>query len=183
MRIRSSIFSLSLLVILLCAAPPYGQCLAQEKALPMGIPSEEPIVIHSDTLLFDQQQRMITFKGKVKARTEDMKVDCQKMIVYLRENPSSSSTVESGRIEKIIALGDVVIITSDGGIARAGKAVFYQSEEKAVLTENPSVQQGPDLVEGHRIVMYLKENRSVIEGSASKRVKATLFPKEEKGEQ
>ena len=91
--------------------------------------------------------------------------------------------MESGRIEKIIALWDVVIMRSDGGIARAGKAVFYQNEEKVVLTDNPSVQQGPDLVEGHRIVMYLKENRSVIEGSASKRVKATLFPKEEKGEQ
>ncbi len=174
---------MSVLLTLLCAAPPYGQCLAQEKALPTGTPSEEPIVIHSDTLLFDQQQRIITFKGKVKARSEDMKVDCQEMIVYLRENPSSGTSVESGRIEKIIALGDVVITTSDGGIARAGKAVFYQSEEKAVLTENPSVQQGPDLVEGHRIVMYLRENHSVIEGSASKRVKATLFPKEEKGEQ
>jgi lipopolysaccharide export system protein LptA len=183
MRFPSSILSLSVFVMLLCSAPPYGRCLAQEKALPKGIPQEEPIVIHSDTLLFDQQQRIITFKGKVKARSEDMEVDCQEMIVYLRENPSSSSTVESGRIEKIIALGDVVITTSDGGKARAGKAVFYQSEEKAVLTENPSVQQGPDLVEGYRIEMYLRENRSIIEGSPSKRVKATLFPQEEKGEQ
>lgn len=183
MRILSSILSLSVLVILLCAAPPYGQCHAQQKAVPKDIPSEKPIVIHSDTLLFDQQQRLIIFEGNVKARSEDMKVDCQKMIVYLNENPSSSSSMESGRIEKIIALWDVVIMRSDGGIARAGKAVFYQNEEKVVLTENPSVQQGPDIVEGHRIVMYLKENRSVIEGSASKRVKATLFPKEEKGEQ
>jgi len=169
--------------MLTCAATPYSQCLAQQKALPMGIPSEEPIVIHSDTLLFEQEQRLIIFEGNVKARTEDTKVDCRKMIVYLKENPSSSSTVESGRIEKIIALSDVVIKRSDGGIAKAGKAVFYQDEEKVVLTENPSVQQGPDVVEGHRIVMYLKENRTIVEGSASKRVKATLFPKEEKGEQ
>jgi len=183
MRILPSIFSLSVLLALLCAAPPHGQCLAKQKKVPGGISSEKPIVIHSDTLLFEQEQRLIIFEGNVKARSEDMQVDCKKMIVYLNENPSSSSSVESGRIEKIIALWDVVISRSDGGIARAGKAVFYQNEEKVVLTENPSVQQGPDFVEGHRIVMYLKENRSIVEGSASKRVKATLFPKEEKGEQ
>lgn len=183
MRILPSILPLSTLLTLLCAAAFHGQCLATQKEVPGGISSEKPIVIHSDTLVFEQQQRRITFEGNVKSRSEDMQVDCQKMIVYLMENPSGSSTVESGRIEKIIALGDVVITTSDGGIARAGKAVFYQSEERAVLTENPSVQQGPDLVEGHRIVMYLKENRSIVEGGASKRVKATLFPKEEKGEQ
>jgi lipopolysaccharide export system protein LptA len=183
MRILFSIFSLSVLFTLLCAASQFGQCLAQQKEVSGGISSEKPIVINSDTLLYEQQQRLIIFEGNVKARSEDMQVDCQKMLVYLNENPSSSSSVESGRIEKIIALRDVVISRSDGGIARAGKAVFYQNEEKVVLTENPSVQQGPDFVEGDRIVMYLKENRSIIEGSASKRVKATLFPKEEKGKQ
>jgi len=137
------------------------------------------MVIHSDTLLFDQQQGIITFEGKVTASSNDLVVDCNKMIVYLNEDPSNGSSLESGRIEKIIALGEVVINRSDGGIARAGKAVFYQNEGKVELTENPSVQQGPDLAEGHRIVMYLKENRSIIEGSAAQRVKATLFPKEE----
>jgi len=181
MRIIPSIFSWCLLFALVCTGLPHRQCPAQQKEPSGGISSEKPIIIHSDTLMFDQQQRIITFEGKVTARSNDVVVDCKKMIVYLNENSSSSSSMDSGRIEKIIALGDVVINRPDGGIARAGKAVFYQDEEKVVLTENPSVQQGPDLAEGERIVMYLKENRSIIEGSAAKRVKATLFPKEEKG--
>jgi lipopolysaccharide export system protein LptA len=179
MRILPSIFSWCLLLALVCAGPLRQQCPAQQKEATGGISTEKPMVIHSDTLLFDQQQGIITFEGKVKASSKDLVVECKKMIVYLNENPSNGSSLESGRIEKIIALGDVVINRLDGGIARAGKAVFYQNEEKVVLTENPSVQQGPDLAEGHRIVMYLKENRSIIEGSAAKRVKATLFPKEE----
>lgn len=182
MRIAPYIFLLLFLSVLVSAGHPVGQCLAQQKGLSEGISSEKPIVIHSDTLLFDQQQRMITFEGEVTARSSDLAVDCDKMIVYLNEDSSSSSSVESGRIEKIIALGEVVINRAEGGVARAGKAVFYQSEEKMVLTENPSIQQGPDLAEGHRIVIYLKENRSIIEGNESKRVKATLFPKEEQGE-
>jgi lipopolysaccharide export system protein LptA len=183
MKLFPPIVSWCLLLALVCLGPARQQCIAQQTKETGGISSENPIVIHSDTLLFDQEQGLITFEGKVKASSNDLVVDCNKMIVYINENQSGESGLESGRIEKIIALGDVVINRSDGGIARAGKAVFYQKEEKVVLTENPSVQQGPDLAEGHRIVLYLKENRSIIEGSGEKRVKATLFPKEEKKEQ
>lgn len=146
------------------------------------ISSERPIIIHSNTLEVDQNLRVIVFKGKVRARTEDMVVDCQKMIVYYLADPNKKnrSNLESNRIEKIVALGDVVINRSDGGMAQAGKAVFYQNEEKIVLTENPVVKQGLDFVEGHRIIMFLSENRSIIEGGEKKRVKATIFPKEEK---
>jgi lipopolysaccharide export system protein LptA len=182
MRMVSHMVLLFLLSALVSAGPAEVQCLAQQKGISEGISSETPIVIHSDTLLFDQQQRMITFEGEVRARSDDLQVDCDKMVVYLNEDPSSNPSVESGRIEKIIALGEVVINRSEGGVAKAGKAVFYQNEEKVVLTENPSIQQGPDLAEGHRIVIYLKENRSIIEGNASQRVKATLFPREEQGE-
>lgn len=147
------------------------------------ISSERPIIIHSNTLEVDQNLRVIVFKGKVRARSEDMVVDCQKMIVYYLANPNkkNDSDLKSNRIEKIVALGDVIINRSDGGMAKAGKAVFYQDEEKIVLTENPIVKQGLDLVEGHRIIMFLDENRSIIEGGETKRVKATIFPKEEKG--
>jgi len=67
-------------------------------------------------------------------------------------------------------------------MARAEKAVFYQDEQKIVLTENPLVQQGADFVEGKQITIFLNDNRSIVEGNGKKRVKATIFPKEEKGE-
>lgn len=141
-----------------------------------------PIVIHSDTLEVDQQKRVIVFEGKVKAQSDDMVVDCEKMVVYYTENPSGGeSAVESSKIDRIIAQGNVRVNRSDGLTAKAGKAVFYQGEDKIVLTDNPSVSQGRDVVEGDRITVLLRENRSIVEGSGPKRVKATLFPKEEKG--
>lgn len=144
--------------------------------------SEGPIIIHSNTLEIDQEKKLIVFEGKVRATREGMVVNCQKMIVYYLDRPTKNeSNIESGRIDKIIALGDVIINRSDGGMARAGKAVFYQNAAKLVLTENPSIKQGPDFVEGHRITILLNENRSIIEGGKTKRVKATIFPKEEKG--
>ena len=207
MRILLSIFSFSVIIFFVFLVPP--QISAFSKANPVRfnrghytlcesapspdkgysnrvnqakISSKSPIIIHSNSLEVDQKKRLIVFEGKVRARREDMVVDCQKMIVYYLDNSNKNeSSVESIRIDKIIALGDVIINRSDGSVARAGKVVFYQNEDKVVLTENPIIQQGPDFVEGHRIIIYLNENRSIIEGSETKRVKATLFPKEEKG--
>jgi len=59
----------------------------------------------------------------------------------------------------------------------AEKAVYYQDDEKAVLTGNPVVKQGDDFIEGSVITLFLKENRSVVEGSEVKKVRVILFLK------
>lgn len=157
---------------------------AQMREESKEISKEDRIVIKSDILEVDQQKRLIVFEGKVMARRHDMTVDCQKMLVYyLDSSASTESNVESRKIDRIIALGDVTVNRSDGSVARAGKAVFFQAEEKIVLTEDPSVQQGRDIVEGEKIIILLKEERSIVEGSKGKPVRATLFPKEEEGGQ
>jgi lipopolysaccharide export system protein LptA len=156
---------------------------SEDKKTLKDISTEKPIIIYSDTLELDQQKNTIVFSGAVQAKSEDMEVECRQMIVHYSENPSGgeSNADYDVRIGKIIATEDVIIKPSSGGKALAGKAVFYQEEQKVVLTENPSIQQGPDFVEGDRITMFLNENRSIIEGGDKKRVKATIFPKEEKG--
>jgi len=182
MRIMLSIFSFSVIIFFFLLVSPQIIAFSQSNKASKKDYSKSPIIIHSNSLEVDQQKSLIVFKGKVRARREDMVVDCQKMLVYYLQSPTTNeSKVESSRIDKLIALGDVTVNRSDGTVARAGKAVFYQDEGKIVLTENPSVQRGPDFVEGHRIIIYLHENRSIIEGGETKRVKATIFPKEEKG--
>lgn len=184
MRIFWAICLYSIIIFLVSMVFPQVDSLSEVKKASKKTSSEGPIIIHSDSLEVDQKKNLITFEGKVRARRDDMEVDCQKMIVYYLDNPTKKgSNMEARRIEKIIALGNVTINSSEGAMAHAGKAVFYQNEQKVVLTENPSVQQGRDFVEGHRIILFLNENRSIIESSETKRVKATLFPKEEKGKQ
>jgi lipopolysaccharide export system protein LptA len=158
--------------------------IAQVREESPEISKQDRIVINSDTLEVDQQKRLIVFEGKVRARRRDMTVDCQKMLVYyLDRSASTESDVESRQIDKIIALGNVTVNRSDGSVARAGKAVFFQAEEKIVLTEDPSVQQGRDIVKGEKIIILLKQERSIVEGSKEKPVRATLFPKQEEGGQ
>ena len=83
-------------------------------------------------------------------------------------------------ISKIIATGRVSISRAQGGLATAEKAVYFEDDEKIVLTGNPVVKQGNDFVEGDRITIFLKENRSVVESFVGKKVKAIIFPKREK---
>ena len=59
--------------------------------------------------------------------------------------------------------------------AVGGKATFDQSNRTLVLTESPVLHDGPNEVAGDRVVVYLDEDRSVVEGGR-KRVKAVLFP-------
>ena len=183
MRTAYSIVSCNIIISFIFLLSLQQIAFSQESKASSQISTENPIVIHSNTLELDQEKKLVVFEGDVKAKTEGMIIDCQKMLVYYLGNPTTEEAdTESDRIDKIIALGDVVIDRYAAGIARAGKAVFHKDEEKIVLTENPVVQQGPDYVEGQRITIFLNESRSIVEGDENKRVKATIFPKEKKEE-
>ena len=81
---------------------------------------------------------------------------------------------DTGRVQNIVAVGNVRI---DQGTrwAVGGQAVFDQDQRTLVLTENPVLHDGPNVVAGDRVIVYLDENRSIVEGGR-KRVKAVLYP-------
>lgn len=89
-------------------------------------------------------------------------------------DPSPTATAESGKVKEVVATGTVRI---DQGtrFATGGKAVFDQVSRTVVLTENPVLHDGPNEVAGDRVVVFIDENRSVVEGGR-KRVKAVVFP-------
>jgi lipopolysaccharide export system protein LptA len=62
--------------------------------------------------------------------------------------------------------------------ATAGRAVFDQTRRTAVLSRDAVLHDGPNEVSGERVVVYLDEQRSVVEGGNG-RVKAVLFPPHE----
>ena len=140
-----------------------------------------PITVRSNSLEIDNKQNIVTFSKNVEAVTPDFTINCQKMLVHYLNKPSlKDSGKEEIEIDKIIATGDVKINRSGGGLATAEKAVYYKSDEKVVLTGKPIVRQGNDFVEGSKITLFLKEKRSIVEGSETKKIRAVLFPRSEK---
>ena len=68
-------------------------------------------------------------------------------------------------VSMIEATGRVRIQKADGK-ATCRKAVYYQDEEKIVLTGDPVAWQKGTRVTGKQITMYLAEERSVVEGGS-----------------
>lgn len=184
MRIWVLIFYIAAAINLILISPAIVNC-SQEKDLRLkNISYKKPIIINSNMLEIDQKERIITFEGNVNAVQDDMSITCDKMMVhYTSDKAKNNDATGSNRIEKIAASGNVTINIPDGNKATAGKVVFYENQGKAILTENPRIQQGPDFVEGYRITIFFNEDRSIIEGSDSKRVQATLFPKKNEEKQ
>jgi lipopolysaccharide export system protein LptA len=140
-----------------------------------------PIVIKSQSLEVDNKKRIVVFSGQVDAKRDDMTIICEKLIVYyLDESANKESGKTDVRIDKIVATGKVKISRPDGTLAMSEKAVYYENDEKVVLTGRPVVKQGNDFVEGSRITLYLKEKRSIVEGSEKEKVRAVLHPRSKK---
>jgi lipopolysaccharide export system protein LptA len=170
---NATLFSLILAVSLcLLVAPVIG---ADRVPKDLGKDKGQSIVIKSNSLEVDNKKRVVAFTGDVDARRDDLIINCDKMFVYysgnMRSDPSQKSDL---KMEKIVAKGGVRISRPSGGLATAEEAVYYQSDERVVLTGNPTVKQGDDMVEGTTITLYLREDRSIVEGSDGKQVKAVI---------
>jgi lipopolysaccharide export system protein LptA len=81
-------------------------------------------------------------------------------------------------IREIAASGNVKIYEGDR-LATGNKAVLYNREQKIVLTEQPKVWQGKDMVSGEKITVLLNEDKSIVEGGPDRRVEVILHPKSE----
>ena len=172
----SRTFLISVLFVLPVLALP---AFAADFKFPKGKEGkEEPLVIKSTTLEIDNEKKTVSFTGNVDARKDDWIMNCDKMILFYNEQVGKGDTEkEKLRVDKIIAKGAVQIRRTLGGEATAEEAIYYQADEKVVLTGKPVVKQGDDFLEGSKITLFLKENRSVVEGSEENKVRAVIAPR------
>jgi len=174
---RILFFPMIVLAGLIMTPPAFTEG-TQKQGQGIGQPS---IVINSESLEIDNTRNLVTFTGNVDAKKDNFRINCQKMILYYMDRSGEKDAGQRGlKIDRIVAEGKVKIIRSEGGTATAEQAVYYQNDEKLVLTGNPVVKQGNDFVEGTRVILFLKEKRSIVEGSEDHKVRAVLFPRDEK---
>ena len=72
-------------------------------------------------------------------------------------------------------------IALDQGERRAtgGRAVFDQVARTVTLSDNAILRDGPNEITGNKVIVYLDEQRSVVEGGGH-RVRAVLHPPDKK---
>ncbi len=151
----------------------------------LGTNRKEPITITSDTLEYDYKSNVVVYRGEVVAIQGQVKLRSDTLTVTLTNEghdtgvkPTAAAldtSAASGRqVRDIVAVGGVHI---DNGTrwGTGGRATFDQSKRTVTLTENPVLHDGRNEVAGDRVVVYLDEDRSVVEGGR-KRVKAVIYP-------
>lgn len=164
----------------LVAGPPLWAAAAEDVAarptsplagLALGNPAE-PIVITADQMHFDYEAEEVRYVGEVHVEQGNLVIDCAELEIAYEGEGHEGAKME---LREVTARGDVVI-RQGARIASGDEARFDQLEEKILLVGNARLEDGPNIVEGNRLTVFLGEGRSVIESSPKKRVSAVLFP-------
>ena len=137
--------------------------------------SHAPIDITSDTVEANQKQNIVSFKGNVVAKQEDITLYANALTIYYDPNTK--------KLKEIMAVGNVKVIQLDRR-ATSQKATFHQEENKVVLDGEAVVREGENVIRGERVIFYVDEERSVVEGGKGGRVSTHISstPREDRGE-
>jgi lipopolysaccharide export system protein LptA len=137
--------------------------------------SRAPIDITSDTVEADQKTNTVTFKGNVVAKQEDTTLYANTLTITYDQSAK--------RLKEIVAVGNVKVVQLDRR-ATGQKATFDQDKNKVVLDGDAVVREGTNVIRGERIVFYVDEERSVVEGGKGSRVSTSITPPpKEEGEE
>jgi lipopolysaccharide export system protein LptA len=142
-------FRNSLLMIVSLVLPLATQANEQEKE------RREPIVITSGRMEADKLGDKITFTGDVVLKKEGMTLYSDSMIVFY--------DVPTKAMKEIEALGNVVV-RKEGRVALSNRAIYDNAEEKIVLTGDARIIENENQMGGDRITLFLREDRSIVEG-------------------
>lgn len=158
----------ALLLVLLVRAFPAGAAGSGNPMSP-GEVGRQPIEITADRLSADTARNSVTFEGNVTAVQGDVTLYADRVFAQY----SRGAHV----IEKISADGNVRVVQG-GKEARAPHAVFYNLEQRIVLTGGAELVQGDNSLKGDTVTIYLREDRSVVTSGEGGRVRAVIHPKQ-----
>lgn len=157
-----------------------------------------PVRIDSDSLELDYKSSNVTYLGHVQVTQGDVTLNSDRLSIKYDPAavkrtdqptdkpagdpaPGPTPGKDADRIKEIVAEGNVRI-RQGTRLAEGKRAVFDQAKQTVVLSDGAVLHDGPNQVAGERVIVYLQEERSVVESGSNSRVKAVLYPgKDESG--
>ncbi|HDN94818.1 MAG TPA: hypothetical protein ENG76_01900, partial [Nitrospirae bacterium] len=117
---------------------------------------KKTITITSETLTTDNKSNTAIFEGSVIAKTTDITLYSDRMIVSYSDAENS--------IKEIHAIGHVKVLSKERVIF-SEEASYFNKEEKIIFTGNPKAIEGNNVITGTQIIYFLQDDRTLIEGS------------------
>ena len=134
----------------------------------------DPVEIVSDRMEAFNEKKMIVFSGNAVATKGDVKIKTDQLYIYYKKaNDKKAKTAKqdietAGDLEKIEAKGNVVITQKEVS-ATGSQAIYYEEGARIVLSGNPVLREGKNLIKGCRVIFYLNENRGKVESCDSEK--------------
>ncbi len=135
--------------------------------------ADGPIEVTSQQMEADQQSGKVHFSGKVIGKRGGMTIYADQLTLFFVELDGIR------KIERLEAEGSVRVVDGER-IATAQKLEYLQATEKMILSGDAEVHQGGNLVAGDEIVLFIRENRSLVKSGKDGRVRAVFLPAQEK---
>ena len=130
---------------------------------------KDPIYITSDWMEVDQKKNTVTYKGRVVTVQAEMTMRSDILTAYY--------DMDTKQMKQIIAEGKVNA-TQGNRVATGEKAVFDDKAKTVTLTGSPVMRQGNSQVSGVKVIYFVEQDKSIVEGDDKNRVRATIFPEE-----
>jgi len=137
-----------LIIVLLLSS--YGFAAEQEKRI------KGPVIITSEMLKADNKARTALFERSVVARSTDITIYADKMLVHYEEG--------SGNVTQIDAEGKVKV-TKETRVITSREAVYYAADEKIIFTGDPRAVEGENVVTGKKMTYLMNDDLFLVEDS------------------
>ncbi len=139
-----------------------------------------PIQITSDRLDAYDDKGLVLFSGNVVATQDNTVIHADELYIYYDKKkstgkPLAGATTDAGKIERIELKGNVTMERDERTVS-GDRAIFYNADQKIIVTGNSVMSEGDNVIKGERITVFLEENRGVVDGSGGERVTATIYP-------
>jgi lipopolysaccharide export system protein LptA len=147
---RVSVF---LIILLLLSVNVFS---AEQKQTGREKKIKGPITITSKTMTTDNKAHTALFEHSVVARTTDMTLYSDRMLVYYEEG--------TGNVTRIDAAGNVKVI-KENKVITSNEATYYAGVEKVIFTGEPRAIEGENVVTGKIMTYLMDDDRFLVEDS------------------
>lgn len=161
----------------------FAQAAKDNKTAKNQITSKEPIEIVSDRMDAYNEKKLVIFTGHAVATQGDKEIKADRLLIYYKKDSSKKDKVGdkavegAGNLDKIEAKGNVKV-TQKQRVATAEEAVYIHDSGQIVMTGNPVLRDGKNIIKGDKVIVFVNEDRGVVESNPQKRVKAVIYPQE-----
>lgn len=186
-RLAGAAFVAMLLMASAAAAQPRGTAANASAPPANNTPSAlqgfqqnkgQPVKIEAARLEVRDKQKIATFSGNVKVVQGDTTMRCRTLVVYYDSKQDGGAKAQpmpaeqpgpggASQITRLEAKGNVIVTQKDQ-TATGDNAVFDMKANTVTLMNNVTVSQGPNVVQGERLVVDLTTGVSTVDAGASR---------------